>query len=83
MTLKRFGIEVTLVDQDDPKEELAKAFRPNTKAVFAETVSNPAGVILDIEKFAALAHEHRVPLICDIPLPRPFTAVPLNSERTL
>lgn len=78
VTLKRFGIEVTLVDQDDPKEELAKAFRPNTKAVFAETVSNPAGVILDIEKFAALAHEHRVPLICDNTFATPIHCRPFE-----
>lgn len=78
VTLKRFGIEVTLVDQDESKEELAKAFQPNTKAVFAETVSNPAGVILDIEKFAALAHEHRVPLICDNTFATPIHCRPFE-----
>ena len=65
VTLKRFGIETTLVDQDAPAEELEKAFQPNTKAVFAETISNPAGVVLDIDKFVKLAHEHGVPMICD------------------
>ena len=61
VTLRRFGLEVTLVDPDDPAEEIAKAFRTNTKAVFAETISNPAGVVLDIEKFVKLAHSHGVP----------------------
>ena len=51
MTLKRFGIETSLVDQDLPAEEIEKYFKPNTKAVFAKTISNPAVVVLDIEKF--------------------------------
>ncbi|MGI6007984.1 MAG: O-acetylhomoserine aminocarboxypropyltransferase/cysteine synthase family protein [Ruminococcus sp.] len=78
VTLKRFGIQVTLVDQDDPKEKLEKAFQPNTKAVFAETVSNPAGVILDIEKFADLAHAHHVPLICDNTFATPIHCRPFE-----
>ena len=53
------------MDQDAPADELEKAFQPNTKAVFAETISNPAGVVLDIDKFVKLAHEHGVPMICD------------------
>ena len=76
VTLKRFGLEVTLVDQDAPAEELEKAFRPNTKAVFAETISNPAGVILDIEKFVKLAHDHGVPMICDNTFATPINCRP-------
>ena len=60
VTLKRFGIDFTLVDPDAPEEELEKAFQPNTKAVFGETIANPALVVLDIEKFARLAHKHGV-----------------------
>ena len=76
VTLKRFGLETTLVDQDAPAEELEKAFRPNTKAVFAETISNPAGVILDIEKFVKLAHDHGVPMICDNTFATPINCRP-------
>mgnify|MGYP001624139577 FL=1 len=78
VTLKRFGLEVTLVDQDAPEEELEKAFRPNTKAVFAETISNPAGVILDIEKFVKLAHDHGVPMICDNTFATPINCRPFE-----
>ena len=78
VTLKRFGIQVTLVDQDDPKEILEKAFQENTKAVFAETISNPAGVVLDIEKFADLAHAHGVPLICDNTFATPIHCRPFD-----
>ena len=76
VTLKRFGIQVTLVDQDDPEEVLEQAFRENTKAVFAETVSNPAGVVLDIEKFVRLAHGHGVPMICDNTFATPINCRP-------
>lgn len=65
VTMKKMGIEVTLVDPDASEEELEQAFRPNTKAVFGETIANPALVVLDIEKFARLAHKHGVPLIVD------------------
>ena len=65
VTMKKQGIDVTLVDPDAPEEEIEKAFRPNTKAVFGETIANPALVVLDIEKFAHLAHKHGVPLIVD------------------
>ena len=58
VTLHRFGVEVDLVDQDLPEEELEKYFKPNTKAVFAETISNPAGVVLDIAKFVNLSLIH-------------------------
>ena len=65
VTLKKFGIECTFVDADAGEEELQKAFRPNTKAVFGETIANPAIAVFDIEKFANLAHRNGVPLIVD------------------
>src|SRR5699024_4456298 len=77
-TLKRFGIETTLVDPDLPEEELAKEFRPNTKCVFAETIANPALVVLDIEKFAHLAHSHGVPLIVDNTFATPVNCRPFE-----
>lgn len=78
VTLKRFGIECTLVDPNAPPEELEKAMRPNTKAVFGETIANPALVVLDIEKFAALAHKHHVPLIVDNTFPTPINCRPFE-----
>lgn len=78
VTLKKLGIEVTFVDQDAPIEELRKAFRPNTKAVFAETLSNPALNVLDIEKFANLAHEEGVPLIVDNTFATPINLRPFE-----
>ena len=78
VTLKRMGIEFTLVDPDLPEAELAKAFRPNTKAVFAETLSNPSLVVLDIEKFARLAHAHGVPLIVDNTFATPVNCRPFE-----
>ena len=77
VTLKRMGIECTFVSPDADEEELAKAFRPNTKLVFGETIANPALRVLDIEKFARVAHAHGVPLIIDNTFPtsvncRPF-----------
>ena len=65
VTLARFGISCTLVDPDAGEEELNKAFRPNTRAMFGETIANPALVVLDLEKFARLAHSHGVPFIVD------------------
>ena len=65
VTFRKMGIEVTFVDQDAPAEEIAKAFRPNTKALFAETISNPTLCVLDIRKMADIAHAHGVPLIVD------------------
>ena len=65
VTLKKLGIEVTFVDQTASETELEKAFRPNTRAVFGETLSNPSMDVLDIERFAKLAHRHRLPLIID------------------
>ena len=78
VTLKRFGIETTLVDPDLPEEELAKAIKPNTKCVFAETIANPALVVLDIEKFAYLAHSHGVPLIVDNTFATPINCRPFE-----
>lgn len=78
VTLKRFGIDFTLVDPDASEEELEKAFRPNTKAVFAETIANPALVVLDIEKFARLAHSHGVPLIVDNTFATPINCRPFE-----
>ncbi|MDD3253720.1 MAG: aminotransferase class I/II-fold pyridoxal phosphate-dependent enzyme [Lachnospiraceae bacterium] len=78
VTLKRFGIECTLVDPDASAEELEKAFQPNTRAVFGETIANPALVVLDIEKFAALAHEHGVPLIVDNTFATPINCRPFE-----
>ena len=78
VTLKRFGIETSLVDQDLPAEELETYFRPNTRAVFAETVSNPSGVVLDIDKFVSLAHSHGVPMICDNTFATPINCQPFK-----
>ena len=65
VTMKRMGIEFTFIDPDCSEEELNAAFRPNTKALFGETIANPALTVLDIEKFAKAAHAHGVPLIVD------------------
>ena len=78
VTMKKLGIDCTFVDVDAPEEEIAKAFRPNTKAVFAETIANPALVVLDIEKFAKLAHDHQVPLIVDNTLATPVNCRPFE-----
>ena len=78
VTMKKMGIDVTLVDPDAPEEELEKAFRPNTKAVFGETIANPALVVLDIEKFARLAHKHGVPLIVDNTFATPINCRPFE-----
>ncbi len=78
VTMERFGYDVTLVDPDAPAEELEKEFKENTKAVFAESISNPAGVILDFEKFANLAHSHGVPLIVDNTFPTPINCRPFE-----
>lgn len=78
VTMKKQGIDVTLVDPDAPEEELLKAFRPNTKAVFGETIANPALVVLDIEKFARLAHKHGVPLIVDNTFATPVNCRPFE-----
>ncbi len=61
VTLKKLGIECTFVNPNDSEEEIQKAFRPNTKVVFGETISNPGCAVLDIEKFARIAHKNGVP----------------------
>ncbi len=78
VTLKRMGIECTFVSPDATEEELAKAFRPNTKLVFGETIANPALKVLDIEKFARVAHAHGVPLIIDNTFPTPVNCRPFE-----
>ena len=65
VTMKKLGIDVTFVNPDASEEEISAAFRPNTKALFGETISNPSLEVLDIEKFARIAHSHGVPLIVD------------------
>ena len=77
-TMKKMGIDCTFVDPDVSYEELEKAFRPNTKCVFAETISNPSLVVLDIEKFAKLAHDHGVPLIIDNTFATPINCRPFE-----
>ena len=78
VTLKRFGIECTFVDQELPEEEIQKMFKPNTKAVFGETIANPALSVLDIEKWAAIAHKNNVPLIVDNTFPTPYFCRPFE-----
>lgn len=78
VTLKRMGIDFTFVDPDASEEELSAAFRPNTKAMFGETIANPALTVLDIEKFAKVAHEHGVPLIVDNTFPTPINCRPIE-----
>jgi O-acetylhomoserine (thiol)-lyase len=78
VTLKKLGIECTFVSQEASEEEIDKAFRPNTKALFGETISNPGCQILDIEKFARIAHKHGVPLIVDNTFPTPINCRPFE-----
>lgn len=78
VTFRKMGIEVTFVDQDAPAEEIAKAFRPNTKAFFAETISNPTLCVLDIRKMADIAHAHGVPLIVDNTFATPINCRPFE-----
>ena len=78
VTLKKLGIEVTFVDQNASDAELEKAFRPNTRAVFGETLSNPSMDVLDIERFANLAHRHRLPLIIDNTFATPVLCRPFE-----
>ncbi|MCD8389201.1 MAG: PLP-dependent transferase, partial [Oscillospiraceae bacterium] len=77
-TMKRMGIEFTFVQPDCTAEELEAAFRPNTKAVFGETIANPALTVLDIERFAAAAHAHGVPLIVDNTFATPVNCRPFD-----
>ena len=78
VTMKRMGIDTTFVTPDSTEDELEAAFRPNTKAVFAETLSNPSLQVLDIELFARQAHEHGVPLIIDNTFPTPINCRPFE-----
>ena len=78
VTMKRMGIDFTFVDPDCSDEELEAAFRPNTKAVFGETIANPALKVLDIERFANAAHAHGVPLIIDNTFATPINCRPIE-----
>lgn len=78
VTMKRMGIEVTFVNPDCTEEELSAAFRPNTKALFGETIANPALTVLDIEKFARVAHAKGVPLIVDNTFATPVNCRPFE-----
>lgn len=78
VTLKKLGVEVTFVDPDADEETLNAAFRPNTKAMFGETLSNPGMNVLDIEKFARVAHAHGVPLIVDNTFATPINCRPFE-----
>ena len=78
VTMAKMGVEATFVAPDCSEEELEAAFRPNTKAVFGETIANPALTVLDIEKFAAAAHRHGVPLIVDNTFATPINCRPFE-----
>ncbi|WP_024993266.1 O-acetylhomoserine aminocarboxypropyltransferase/cysteine synthase family protein [Phocaeicola paurosaccharolyticus] len=78
VTMKKLGIECTFVNSDTSEEELDKAFQPNTKAMFGETISNPSIDVLDIEKFARVAHKHGVPLIVDNTFATPINCRPFE-----
>ncbi|MBQ7098159.1 MAG: O-acetylhomoserine aminocarboxypropyltransferase/cysteine synthase [Oscillospiraceae bacterium] len=78
VTMRRMGIDFTFVDPDSTEEELRAAFKPNTKALFGETIANPALTVLDIEKFAKVAHEHGVPLIVDNTFATPVNCRPIE-----
>ena len=78
VTLKKLGIECTFIDADAPEEEIDKAFQPNTKCMFGETISNPSINVLDIEKFARIAHKHGVPLIVDNTFATPINCRPFE-----
>ena len=78
VTMKKMGVEFTFVSPDCSQEELEAAFRPNTKAVFGETIANPALTVLDIERFAAAAHGHGVPLIVDNTFATPILCRPIQ-----
>ena len=78
VTLKKLGIECTFIDANASEEEIDQAFRPNTKALFGETISNPSIDVLDIEKFARIAHKHGVPLIVDNTFATPINCRPFE-----
>ncbi|MBO7658708.1 MAG: O-acetylhomoserine aminocarboxypropyltransferase/cysteine synthase, partial [Clostridia bacterium] len=77
-TLKKLGIECIFVDQDADEETIGKAFKPNTKLIFGETLANPALSVFDIEKFAKIAHAHGVPLIVDNTFATPVLCKPID-----
>ena len=78
VTLKKLGIECTFVSQEATEQEISAAFRPNTKLLFGETISNPGCRVLDIEKFARIAHSHGVPLVVDNTFPTPINCRPFE-----
>ena len=78
VTMKKLGIEVTFVDPDASEEEIDKAFKPNTKAFFGETISNPTCRVTDIQKFANIAHKHGVPFIIDNTFATPILCKPFE-----
>ena len=78
VTMRKMGIDVTFVDPDASEEELDKAFQRNTRALFGETIANPALTVLDIEKFARVAHKHGVPLVVDNTFPTPINCRPIE-----
>ncbi|MEG0778351.1 MAG: O-acetylhomoserine aminocarboxypropyltransferase/cysteine synthase family protein [Oscillospiraceae bacterium] len=78
VTMRKMGVDFTFVHPDCTDEELAAAFRPNTKAVFGETIANPSLAVLDIERFSAAAHAHGVPLIVDNTFPTPINCRPFE-----
>ncbi len=78
VTMKKLGIDVTFVEPDATKEEIQAAFKPNTKCIFGETIANPALVVLDIEKFADIAHENGVPFIVDNTFATPINCRPFE-----
>lgn len=79
-TLKKQGIECTFIDQEWSDEKIEKAFRPNTKCVFGETIANPGGQVFDIERFARIAHKHGVPLIVDNTFATPMNCRPFEWD---
>lgn len=78
VTMRKMGIDFSFVKPDDSEEEIEKAFQENTRAVFIESIANPALVVTDIEKFARLAHKHGVPLIVDNTFPTPINCRPIE-----
>lgn len=78
VTMKKMGVDVTLVDPDAPEEEIEKAIRPNTKCIFGESIANPALVVLDLEKFARIAHRNSIPFIVDNTFATPINCRPFE-----
>ncbi|MDD2602898.1 MAG: O-acetylhomoserine aminocarboxypropyltransferase/cysteine synthase [Prevotella sp.] len=78
VTMRKLGIDCTFINQEASEEEIQKAFRPNTKALFGETISNPGCAVLDIEKFARIAHKNGVPLIVDNTFATPINCRPFE-----